>query len=147
MSRFCSAMASSWNQIACAWIVRASRRVLMPFCGASPRSARAHVGFVAFHHLEQRGAQQLGAAQRVGRFDRCRGFLGVVQVGERHGRAHWMAASAWRTVAPSFAALGATSRPWPRMISAFSAAVSPTAETIAPAWPMRRPFGAVTPAT
>ena len=33
------------------------------------------------------------------------------------------------------------------MISAFSAALSPVAEMIAPACPMRRPFGAVRPAT
>ena len=33
------------------------------------------------------------------------------------------------------------------MISAFSAAVSPKAEMMAPACPMRRPFGAVRPAT
>jgi hypothetical protein len=33
------------------------------------------------------------------------------------------------------------------MISAFSAAVSPNARMIAPAWPIRRPFGAVSPAT
>ena len=48
---------------------------------------------------------------------------------------------------PSSAGLGATVRPAERMISAFSAAVSPKAEMMAPACPMRRPFGAVRPAT
>ena len=48
---------------------------------------------------------------------------------------------------PSSAALGATVSPAERIISAFSAAVSPKALMIAPAWPMRRPFGAVSPAT
>ena len=49
--------------------------------------------------------------------------------------------------AVNVAGLGATIRPAERMISAFSAAVSPNAEMIAPACPMRRPFGAVIPAT
>ena len=56
-------------------------------------------------------------------------------------------ASAFATVVPSSAGLGATVRPSDRMISAFSAAVSPNAEMMAPAWPMRRPLGAVSPAT
>src|SRR5256885_10243137 len=56
-------------------------------------------------------------------------------------------ARACATVDPSSAGLGATTRPADRMISAFSAAVSPNAEMIAPACPMRRPFGAVRPAT
>src|SRR5207248_3609856 len=56
-------------------------------------------------------------------------------------------ARAWATVEPSSAGLGATVRPAERMISAFSAAVSPKAEMMAPACPMRRPFGAVRPAT
>src|SRR5258705_11621 len=55
--------------------------------------------------------------------------------------------SASATVEPSSAALGATKRPYDFMISAFSEALSPSAEMIAPAWPMRRPFGAVSPAT
>src|SRR5439155_1224048 len=54
--------------------------------------------------------------------------------------------SAPTTVAPSSAGLGATIRPADRMTSAFSAAVSPNAEMIAPACPMRRPLGAVRPA-
>src|SRR5215218_5221462 len=56
-------------------------------------------------------------------------------------------ARAAATVLPSSAGLGATVRPAVRMISAFSAAVSPKAEMMAPAWPMRRPLGAVRPAT
>ena len=56
-------------------------------------------------------------------------------------------ASASATVDPSSAGLGATVSPADRMISAFSAAVSPKAEIMAPACPMRRPLGAVSPAT
>src|SRR6266540_1608800 len=56
-------------------------------------------------------------------------------------------ASTRAAVAPSSAALGATVAPASRKISAFSAAVSPNAEMIAPACPMRRPLGAVSPAT
>src|SRR6266702_8160434 len=56
-------------------------------------------------------------------------------------------ARASATLGPSSAALGATRRPYDFMISVFSAALSPSAEMIAPAWPMRRPFGAVSPAT
>ena len=50
-------------------------------------------------------------------------------------------------VEPNSLGFGATVRPEARMISAFSAALSPAAEMIAPAWPIRRPFGAVRPAT
>jgi hypothetical protein len=63
--------------------------------------------------------------------------------GDDHGRAHChftatgfrddRLASAAATVDPSSAGLGATVRPAVRMISAFSAAVSPKAEMIAPA--------------
>src|SRR5438445_13042580 len=56
-------------------------------------------------------------------------------------------ASACATVDPSSAGLGATTRPAERMISAFSAAVSPHAEMIAPACPTPRALGAVSPAT
>src|SRR5437879_13667195 len=52
-------------------------------------------------------------------------------------------ASACATVDPSSAGLGATTRPAERMISAFSAAVSPNAEMIAPGCPMGRPLGGV----
>src|SRR5262245_14376791 len=51
------------------------------------------------------------------------------------------------TVEPNSLGLGATVSPQERMISAFSAALSPAAEMMAPAWPMRRPLGAVRPAT
>src|SRR5262245_37397088 len=51
------------------------------------------------------------------------------------------------TVEPNSLGLGATVSPQARMISAFSAALSPAAEMMAPAWPMRRPLGAVSPAT
>src|SRR5262245_65572521 len=40
------------------------------------------------------------------------------------------------TVEPNSLGLGATVSPQERMISAFSAALSPAAEMIAPAWPM-----------
>ena len=51
------------------------------------------------------------------------------------------------TVDPNSLGFGATVRPQDFMISAFSAALSPAAEMMAPAWPMRRPLGAVRPAT
>src|SRR2546428_12007829 len=54
-------------------------------------------------------------------------------------------ASACATVDPSSAGLGATTRPAARMISAFSAAVSPHGGMVAPAWPLRRASGAVMP--
>src|SRR5438093_768900 len=71
------------------------------------------------------------------------------------GRTHRLAiarrggslATACATVAPSSDGLGATINPAERMISAFSAAVSPKAEMMAPACPIRRPLGAVSPAT
>src|SRR5262245_44700095 len=62
-------------------------------------------------------------------------------------RRSWREASTPATVEPNSEGLGATVSPQERMISAFSAALSPAAEMIAPAWPMRRPFGAVSPAT
>src|SRR5439155_949117 len=122
------------------------------------------------------GEERVGAAQRVlqlGRRERMvvpvqpgvegpgqLGFDGRRQpAGHHDGRptrcAHratrtgrdGLRARAWATVDPSSAGLGATMRPADRMISAFSAAVSPNAEMIAPACPMRRPFGAGRPAT
>ena len=50
-------------------------------------------------------------------------------------------------VEPNSLGFGATVRPQDRIISAFSAALSPAAEMMAPACPIRRPLGAVSPAT
>ncbi len=81
------------------------------------------------------------AFKRVG-FLSSRGAISIP-----HPARQLACASALATVAPRSAALGATNRPCDFMISAFSAAVSPSAEMMAPACPMRRPFGAVRPAT
>ena len=50
-------------------------------------------------------------------------------------------------VAPNSEGLGTMATPASRKISTFSSALSPLPEMIAPAWPMRRPLGAVSPAT
>src|SRR3569832_1706185 len=50
------------------------------------------------------------------------------------------------TVEPISAGVGAMATPTSRRISTFSLALSPKAEMMAPAWPMRRPLGAERPA-
>src|SRR5262249_56928934 len=49
-------------------------------------------------------------------------------------------------VLPSSEGFGATATPASCRISTFSSALSPKAEMMAPAWPIRRPLGAVRPA-
>ena len=51
------------------------------------------------------------------------------------------------TVSPKAAGWGTMVWPAPRMISTFSCADSPKAEMMAPAWPIRLPLGAESPAT
>ena len=108
------------------------------------------VGIVPADHLLQKREQQRYRVMREVRAGR------IVQREPRtvlHGRVHRcraaqrVRASTAATVLPSSPALGATVKPNDFMISDFSAAESPAAEMMAPAWPMRRPFGAVSPAT
>src|SRR5262245_16234420 len=63
-----------------------------------------------------------------------------------HDRYHAALAKTRATVVPSSDGLGATMTPASWRISTFSSALSPKAEMMAPAWPMRRPLGAVRPA-
>src|SRR5688572_12378323 len=70
-------------------------------------------------------------------FNNCQGFF--------HHRA-LLSYRTWATVWPISAGLATTCSPHCFIVSIFSAAVPLPPSIIAPAWPMRRPGGAVCPA-
>ena len=94
----------------------------------------------SLQQLEDPCVQRL-RGERLGR--RRAGGLGrrVAQAGGHAARASTPA-----TVGPNDAGSGTMVTPHSCRISTFSAALSPKAEMIAPAWPILRPFGAVRPA-
>ena len=102
---------------------------------------RAEFRVVMLHDVEQHPIQQAGEGRAIA------GLCPVPRHRCVHQAARDFLSNKAATVDPNSPALGATVRPYDDMISAFSVALSPTPEMMAPAWPMRRPFGAVRPAT
>ena len=123
-----------------------SRIILLPRTrsGASPCAAR---------HILWPPPPSWGRLGRGGRRRRSLFASPMPRLGGRGGGAQNLYAaspsrsSTCATVAPMLDGSGATVTPAFSRITTFSCALSPKAEMIAPAWPMRRPFGADRPAT
>ena len=90
-----------------------------------------HGRFVALDHPDQEVEQEPRTGKAVERPDSAE--LGLIRQACTGHRTAVLRPSASATVDPSSDALGATRRPCARMISAFSAAESPSAEIMAPA--------------
>ena len=149
MPPFSSAMLRSWNRIACACSSRASVCGGRPEGGRSPRRTDATCGSWRDATSSSRRASSARASRVVGSSFTCGGALWAVMAAARAvGGAlrQRLRARTCATVRPNSLGAGTMVMSAPRRNSVFSGALSPAVEMIAPACPMRRPFGAVMPA-